>query len=214
MAYLRVTIKGTNGQKLLFKIGEVNGANTEKWVECNGEVQFYEFEFDASVLDVNKVALIIMPGAGTDGASGEFVITQLEFAACAASLDIRKGWTNNDKDAYTINETPSTITITKNAKWFNDKNEELGTEWCFVKNSIDVEDGRYTTLVVEFVGDIENQELIFNFNGKEVKPFTNGEPQTAEIVLDAAITVANLQIFVNAGNTGSCNLVITNIYLK
>ena len=94
--------------KILFKIGDVNAA--EKWVECTGEVQYVEFEYDHATLPANNAALVIFPNGGINGASEDFVITKLEFTNGVNYLDARTGWVNNDKDAYTITEpAPSVI---------------------------------------------------------------------------------------------------------
>lgn len=209
---LAVEVKGAAGSKILFKIGDVNTG--EKWVECTGEVQYVEFEYDHATLPANNAALVIFPNGGINGASEDFVITKLEFTNGVSYLDARTGWVNNDKDAYTITEGAGSVTIKKNDSWVNGEGATCGTEWCFAKNIIEVVDGKYTTLVVKFTSDVANQEFIFYFNGKEVKPFTNAGEQEIEIVLDAPITSAELRIFANAGQIGSCTLVITDMYLK
>ena len=209
---LAVEVKGAAGSKILFKIGDVNTG--EKWVECTGEVQYVEFEYDHATLPANNAALVIFPNGGINGASEDFVITKLEFTNGVNYLDARTGWVNNDKDAYTITEGAGSVTIKKNDSWVNAEGATCGTEWCFAKNIIEVVDGKYTTLVVKFTSDVANQEFIFYFNGKEVKPFTNAGEQEIEIVLDAPITSAELRIFANAGQIGSCTLVITDMYLK
>ena len=173
-----------------------------------------EFEYDHATLPANNAALVIFPNGGINGASEDFVITKLEFTNGVNYLDARTGWVNNDKDAYTITEGAGSVTIKKNDSWVNAEGATCGTEWCFAKNIIEVVDGKYTTLVVKFTSDVANQEFIFYFNGKEVKPFTNAGEQEIEIVLDAPITSAELRIFANAGQIGSCTLVITDMYLK
>ena len=205
---LEVEVKGAAGSKILFKIGDINAG--EKWVECNGEVQYFEFEFDYAILPATNAALVIFPNGGIVGASGEFVISHLAFTNGVNYLDVRSGWVNNDADAYAITEGAGSVTLKKNATW----GENIGTDWCFVKNEFDVFDGKYKTLVVKFTSDAADQEFIFNFNGKEVKPFTNAGEQEIEIVLDAPVNEVALKIFANAGKAGSCTLVITDMYLK
>ena len=205
---LKAEFQGAAGQEIIFKVGDYWAC--EKKVTCTGEVQYIEFAFDLTDVPAGNKALIIMPGVHADGATGEVTITRLEFASQYDPCDAKAGWVENDNGSYVISNADGVLTITKNATW----GDNIGTEWCFVKNVFEVEEGKYDTLVVEFTGDVANQEIIFNFNGTEAKPFTNGEAQQIEIKLNAKISAADLKIFVNAGQPGSCNLVITEMYLK
>jgi hypothetical protein len=74
MTTLKVTVKGAQGAKVLFKINN----KVEKWVECTGETQVLEFDYQLE-LDKEAPALIIFAGAGNKGESAVFEITNLEF---------------------------------------------------------------------------------------------------------------------------------------
>ena len=152
--------------------------------------------------------------ADVAGASGVYEIYSIFAANEFDPVDVKTGWENNDREGYVITEANNTLTLKKNDSALNAAGEEISATWSFVKKTLDVEDGKYTTLIIEFTADAEGQELIFNLNGKEVKPFTKVTSQKVEIVLNKPITEASFQIFVNPNNVGSCTLTITDMYLK
>ena len=138
----------------------------------------------------------------------------MEFAKDYDYVDVSTGWVNNDKDAYEISNENGTLTVKKNESWVNNANETQNTDWCFIKKELNVTADKYTTLVIEFTGDVAGQELIFALGTKEAKPFTNGERQYVEIAVEKIAANELLKIFVNPGKSGSCTLVITDMYLK
>lgn len=74
---LLVTVKGTAGEEIMFKINNTGGA-LEKKVQCTGEVQELEFEFEHE-FDENNFALVIFANPGAAGSGHPFVITKLQY---------------------------------------------------------------------------------------------------------------------------------------
>ena len=74
---LLVTVKGTAGEEIMFKIND-NGGQLEKKVQCTGEVQELEFEFEHT-FDESKFALVIFANPGAAGSGHPFVITKLQY---------------------------------------------------------------------------------------------------------------------------------------
>ena len=74
--FLKVEIKGTVGQEVIFKINN----RIEYNVICDGTVQYIEISYELTSVLTNFPALYIFPAAGVSGASGVIEITKLEFA--------------------------------------------------------------------------------------------------------------------------------------
>ena len=74
LSKLLVTVKGTAGEKIKFKVND----KKEYDVECTGEVQNVEFDLPADfTFDELKAAIIIFANAGEAGTSHPFEITKL-----------------------------------------------------------------------------------------------------------------------------------------
>ena len=74
---LIVTVKGTAGEEIMFKIND-NGGQLEKKVQCTGEVQELEFDFEHE-FDDSKFALVIFANPGAAGTGHAFAITKLQY---------------------------------------------------------------------------------------------------------------------------------------
>ena len=211
---LKVEFQGAAGQEVIFKIGNENGA-LECKVVCDGNVQYVEHPFSLPVPNANNAALVIMPGVDKEGASETLTVTRLEFATEFDHVSVLTGWTENDEDSYVITEAEGSTTFKKNDTRTT-ADGEVDTAWCFVKKSLsEVTNEKYTTLVITFTGSIADQEVIFALGAVEAKPRTTGAEQTIEINFGAVIpNTTELKIFLNAGISGSCDLVITEMYLK
>ena len=215
---LKVELSGTvAGEIVKFKLDDDNAYQFDVEIKEANKKIYAEFYYEMNAPKGNK-AIYIMPKAGVEGESGEVTITRLEVAREYDHVSLMKGWTPNDAGSYVITETADSTKITKNEKWTNGEGEVVVTDWCFVKNTITgITADKYTTLVIEFTGSVAEQEIIFGLGAIEAKPFTTGAKQVVEIKVPEGKFVTNdteLKIFVNAGIAGSCDLVITDMYLK
>ena len=70
-----VTVKGAEGEKIIFKVNN----QKEVAVVCTGAEQTVSLDLSELALVEANVALIMFPGAGVAGATGEFVVYSMVF---------------------------------------------------------------------------------------------------------------------------------------
>lgn len=100
---LLVTVKGTAGEEIMFKINNVGGP-LEKKVQCTGEVQELEFEFEHT-FDENNFAMVIFANPGAAGSGHPFVITKLQYTDGAdkvLDLLLKAKFSSLDEGVYKV----------------------------------------------------------------------------------------------------------------
>ena len=193
--YLTVTVKGTAGEKVLFKVNN----QKEVSVECDGTEQTVTLDFSQITINPDALALIIFPGAGKAGETGDFVISQLTFSTYPLGKDLlAEEFANNEegKTNVSVNE-DGHLVVSKTAD---------GHEWVYVKSvaTSEILEG-YKYLLVTVKGTAE-QKIIFKVNNqKEVAVVCDGTEQTAvldisEITINPAVNAVIM--FPGAGVAG------------
>ena len=205
--HLRASFIGPKGQKILFKVNDQNAL--EFRVECTGEMQFIDLEFDAK-WDATLFAITLMPNADVEGASGEFKIFALQYGNYQSIFDILKeeGWTSptdeegNPKTKTSFAYADGKITINKESFEGNDYN------WDCVKYYATENLAGCDALMVTVKGTAGEEVLIkiYDQNGPTEHTVTlNGSEQSFMWEFDADYNASNpaLVLFANPNANGT-----------
>ena len=194
--YLVVTVKGTEGQKVIFKVNNQKEAS----VVCDGTEQTVMVDFSMITIDPTKAAVIIFPGAGVAGETGDFIVTSMVLSAVQPALVVpADSIVNNEegKSTVSVNE-DGHVVVTKTAD---------GGAWLYVKSTIEsAQLAGYTKFTVTVKG-AEGEKIIFKVNNqKEVAVVCTGAEQTVSLDLsELALVEANVALimFPGAGVAGA-----------
>ena len=201
-----VTVAGKKGEKILVKVND----KVESMVEIAADNVSQTVVINIEDLDINAnaPAILFFPGAGTAGATGEFVISQIELSNVNNPLNVLTDtYTPLDADTYTITPAEGKLTVKK-----------TGTgEWQFAKGALTGKDiVGYTKLTATVTGKA-GQKITFKINDQfeSAVEFTADGTQTVEIAFpDLVINegAPALLFFINGGvASASEDFVITQL---
>ena len=206
--HLRVTFKGPKGQKMLFKIYDSN--TIEKRVECTGEMQALDIEFDGAWQE-GKFAITLMPNADVEGASGNFEIYALQLGNYPALHD---ALANTENWSTPVNEagepdTKTTFSIENGVlKFAKAEFEGEDYNWDCVKYMAPVDLNGFNGLSITLKGTAGEEVMIkvYDTGGSmEHKETMTGELQQFfyEFEADYNSSKAALVLFANPGANGT-----------
>ena len=191
---LIVTVSGVAGEKILFKVNdrvETMVTIAETNVPQTAVVNYEGLEINPAV-----AAVLIFPGAGVAGATGQFVISEMILSNVNKPLSaLEDTYTELDKDTYTFTLVEGKLQVQK-----------VGTgAWQFAVGSLKGADiVGYTTLTATVTG-VAGQKITLKVNDKLEYPIEfTAETLTQTVVinikdLEINEAAAALVLFVNGG---------------
>jgi len=199
---LQVTVKGPEGEQLLFKLNDT----VEFWVTCTGEVQQLSFECSHTMI-AGKHAMVIFANPGIFGTGNSFEITELklEFAGEVVVADV-------DLMGLTMSSLgEGEYTVTNEADKYVLQKTEQGGEWsCVVlpMKGLELTGLHYLRVAIQ---GTEGEAVLFKINDEnagERRVELNGEVQVFELEYAGALDPSkSLVIFLQPGVAGSSNQV-------
>ena len=206
--HLRVSFKGPEGQKMLFKIYDDNAI--EKRVECTGDIQSLDIEFEGAWKS-GKFAVTLMPNADVEGASGEFEIYALQlgnYPALHDALANAEAW-STPVDEQGQPKTKTTFSIENGVlKFAKAPFEGEDFNWDHVKYASPVDLNGFNGLSVVLKGTAGEEVMIkiYDTGGSmEHKEVMTGELQQFfyEFEADYVSSKAAVVLFANPGANGT-----------
>lgn len=156
MRFLKVEVQGPEGKNIIFKIND----KLETRHTCTGNKDTLVIPFNLDLgANVTNTALIVMPGADADGASGDFVITKLEFTKYLDPVHLLDSWYLNktqDPVMELVNEN-GILTVKKTSA-------DPSAEWESIKKDLTDMDLANITQVVLKVKGTEGDKILFKVN--------------------------------------------------
>ena len=207
---IHIEIQGTAGEKLLVKAYDVNAG--ERWIECDGTVQVFDFEYELE-LEKGKPVMVIFANAGEKGTGHEFVITNFAFY-----LDVAEAEPTPTLDDLDLLGQPMNLANGITHKVVATVKKVNGNGW--ENFGVSVAEPDYTginKLVVEVKGPSGEQILFKPWDAKDCWVNTDGTVQTLEFDLSDLTPNTDkfaVVVFANAGAAAtSHDFVITKLQL-
>ena len=197
---MTITLKGTAGKSVLIKPND-QGALEQRvdFVDAN--------PITLTITAASFANLILFGEPGVSPATGSFEIVSLILSYVApevefdpmATLDLTKGWVENDPNTYAVVEGNTTvITYTKAA----------GQEWVFVKNPFEFDDAFGMNTFTIVLDGTEGKQVLVKVNNAIEKWVTFGaDPVTVKI---HASEISQVILFAEGGTapaTGSFEII-------